>query len=346
MKKAIEIIKTYWKDPVWSKVIAAGIIFVLGSISTGLYSIFKNLYSQISFKDTFKGIWDFLIADIVLTRWVLLVFFALYLILILKPLISFIKEVIVKARTHKKKLEKQNTEIPIATEHSTVLFSYRMAKAFPGIRNVTWFNDPIEARKRLEILLKKPLRFQSGSRECESDPIWWFRGGSALYIERFQKIGRKKALMNINQLKIKRIAAYHGDSYYKDFVYVEAEGEKQTGLYELTKEDIKRHIETFGYSWEEYGLIDYLFFWKKPIRREDYDDGATVIRGKVIDAHDAELRVRYLSDYNFIIAAKGSPYNSHKFDRSSKDYLNGILAGNVQSETFFDFLKIFHKHEE
>ena len=86
--------------------------------------------------------------------------------------------------------------------------------------------------------------------------------------------------------------------------------------------------------------------WSTPIRREDYDDGATVIRGEVRSAMGAELRVRYLSTYNFIIAAKGSPYNSRKFDRESKTYLNGILKGEVEPDAFFEFLNEFEKNEQ
>lgn len=100
-----------------------------------------------------------------------------------------------------------------------------------------------------------------------------------------------------------------------------------------------------GYSWEEYGIIKNKIGWQIPIRREDYDDGATVINGKVIDALDAKLRTRYLTEYNFIIAAKGSPYNSQRFDRHSKNLFNGILRNTIAPEQLFDFLKGFKKNE-
>ncbi len=319
MDKWIEKIKEYWKDPVWSKVIAAGIIFIIGTLLTSLYAIFQTIFSKISFIDTFKSIRNFLAKDITSPLWTLVLLGIVFLILTLKPIVLFCKEILNKIR--KPKTIKSKNEIPFATEHSTVLFSYRMAKAFPGLRDLAWFNKPAEAIQRLQLLLKEPLRFKNGSMECESDPIWWFRGHSALFIDKFEKLGCKKVLMNIEQLKIKRIAAFHSNSYYRDFVYVETFGEKQTGLYNIAKDDIKIHIENFGYNLEEYGLIKFLYFWKKAIRREHYDDGATVIRGKVVDAKDAKLRVRYITDYNFIIAAKGSPYNSTKFDRESKRYL-------------------------
>lgn len=347
MKKIILIIKENWKDPVWSKVIAAGIIAILGFLLTTLYSLVISLIDSISFKDSINEVLTFLDNEIKISIWLVLVLSILYLILIFNPVISFIVNVTRKISSPKTNIiEEKKPELPRATEHSTSLFYQRMASAFPGIRDVTWFNEPNVALDRLEILLKNPLRFKSDLRECESDPIWWFRGGSALYIEKFKRTGRKKALMNIDQLKIKRIAAYHGDSYYKDFVYVEVEGEKQAGLYNLKDEDIKRHISTFGYSWEEYGLIKNKIGWTTPIRREDYDDGATVIRGKVREAFDAKLRVRYLSKYNLIIAAKGSPYNSIKFEKESKEYLNQILKNEIEPEVFFEILKGYNKNEQ
>ena len=338
-------IKENWKDPVWSKVIATGIIGIIGFVLTTLYSFAITLIDKIPIKESFLKTWNILNQDTSIKVWFLTLLIVFYIILIFKPLILFIKDIVLKI-TNPKEQKKTEPELKRATEHSTALFSYRMSGAFPGIRDITWFENPKEAVKRLEILLEEPLRFKSGSHECESDPIWWFRGGSALFIDKFKKIGRKKILLNIKQLKIKKIAAYHGDSYYKDFVYVEVEGEKQTGLYNLKPKDIENHIEHFGYSWEEYGVIKNWFGWKIPIKREDYDDGATVIRGNVRNAMNAKLKVKYLSKYNFIIAAKGSPYNSRKFCRESKFYLNGILKGEVKTDSFFDFLKTFTKNEQ
>lgn len=303
------MIKKIWKDPVWSKVIAAGIIFVLGAKP-----------------------------DLLL--WI----FVIFLIFRLKPMISFVRGIFNKI-SNPQIIKSHLNKIPFATEPSTVLFSYRMAQSFPGLRGLAWFNRPSEAIKRLQILLKEPLRFENDSMDYESDPIWWFRGHSALNIERFEKLGRRRVLMGYEQLKIKRIAAFYSNSYCRDFVYVETFAEKQTGLYGLKKAEIKWSIEKFGYSREEYGLIRNLYFWKKPISREQYDDGATIIRGNVVNANDAELRVRYLSDYNFIIAAKGSPYNSSKFCRDSRQYLDGILTGEIEFDDFFKFMQNLNKNE-
>ena len=73
-------------------------------------------------------------------------------------------------------------------------------------------------------------------------------------------------------------------------------------------EDIERNIKQYGYCREEYGF----YKDKIAISREEYDDGSAVINGKVTDTKGSKLRVRYLSSYNFIIAAKQF---SNKFSR-------------------------------
>lgn len=227
------------------------------------------------------------------------------------------------------------------TIHSTAFFSQRLAQAFPGQRGLKWY-EPQEAIKRFERLFKQPLKFQNGTHGCVGDPVWWFRGGTAMYIEKFKKLGKKKILLDIDELSLNRIAVYISSSYYKSFVYIETKGEKQTGLYNIDESGIKRHIDTFGYSYEEFGLLN----GKTEISRQKYDDGATVQKGKVINFSDAELRVRYLSNYNFIVCAKQSPYNSRKFCRETKDMFNEILKGNMKAEDFFEYLENDYEKEE
>lgn len=332
----------YWTDPVWSKVISAGIIAVVGSVLAAIYVLLKSLYDKVSFKSVAIQVVDYFkltteVNNLIL--WLSLIILAWTVYSFFK---SFIKDIISKIRTKTvvESTEKPK-EFPTITEHSTVFFSYRLAKAFPGQRGLMWY-EPKTAVERFKILFQEPLQFKSeGHYGCMPDPIWWFRGGSALFIDRFKVLSKTKILMGWDELEIKRVAVYISESYYKCFVYVEAKGEKQTGLYNFKPEDIKRHIDTFGYSIEEYGLLG-----KNPIRREQYDDGATVIKDKVVDATSADLRVRFLSDYNFIIAAKQSPYNSNKFNRESKEYFNDILQGKQTAETFFEFLETFEKRED
>ncbi|MBB1139020.1 MULTISPECIES: hypothetical protein [Myroides] len=338
MDKIKDKIKEYWKDPVWSKVIASGVLAVLG----GLFYLMKKIILSISLKEIYESIRTFLLIRIEISMWIFLLTSLVLIILIINYLLLFLSNV------KKKIFYKENSikeERPNASEPSTTLFSSRMAKTFPGLRGLEWFNSPSESTNRLQMLLQNPLTYKNGTLNCESDPIWWFRGTSSFFISKFNKIGRSKVLMDISQLKIKKIAAYHGDSYFRDFVYVETSAELPTGVREISKEEIQKYIKEFGYYQEEYGLIKYLLFWKKPIKREHYEDGATKVWGKIIDASDAELRIRYLSKYNFIIAAKGSPYNSRKFEDESKYYLDGLLTNEVDFDEFFTFLKTFKKKE-
>jgi hypothetical protein len=76
---------------------------------------------------------------------------------------------------------KQDTLPSLGGESSTVFFSIRFAKAFPGVRGIQWFRNPIEAVKRLEIFFTSPLVFRDGH------PIWWWRSGN-MYIQSFSKL--------------------------------------------------------------------------------------------------------------------------------------------------------------
>lgn len=344
MSKFKLILKENWKDPVWSKVIAAGIISILGVLITSIHSLITTIFSKISFKQALIKTLDFLNYSISIKIWVFILCLCTYFIFIFKPFVKLIKEIIFKINSSKK-IKKKKAELPIINEESTTLFNYRVARAFPGARGITWFKNPITAVKRLEILLQKPLMFKTNNIEFNTDPIWWFRGYSSLQIEKFEKIGKKRISINIQELKIKKIAVYTDGSYYKDFIYVECEGEKQTGINEFSLEDIKRNIESFGYCSEEFAIIKNKFGWSTPIRREHYDDGSTVVRGKVKEINNAKLKVKFITDYNFIIAAKESPYNSIKFESKSKQFLNGILSKDVSYQEFFDFMKSFNKYE-
>lgn len=234
-------------------------------------------------------------------------------------------------------------------ENSTVFFSGRAAKAFPGIRGLHWINDPKAAVYHLSRLLEPPLTFKSRLRSNPNlvgnlDPIWWFRGSRNMGIDSFQKISDTKVLLNYYELEISKIAVYRCSEYYREFVYVETLPEKSVDIYNITQEDIDRMIESWGYANEEYGWLNGM-----AITREEYDDGAALIDRKIIDARDAKLRVRYLSKYNFIICAQLAPYNSSKFDQASNDYINGILQGTHKLEDLLEdvMLKLpRHRYEE
>lgn len=106
-------------------------------------------------------------------------------------------------------------------------------------------------------------------------------------------------------------------------------------------------IKDFGYVDEEYGVYKpYPFYWKK-ITKQEEDDGSTKIFGKLVkmDKDKVESRCRFLTDYNFIIAAKGSPFNCQAFDRTSEPYFRGLLEKTVTDEEFNEYLLRFPKKE-
>ena len=221
-------------------------------------------------------------------------------------------------------------------DNSTTFFDYRFAKAFPGVRGIQEFVDPKECVDRLEILLRKPL-----NKKGLTSPIWWFRGSSNLHIREFFRISESKFLMNRDEIEINRIVVYGAPEYYKKFVYVEAKPEKSIGLYEsVTEEHIEEYRKSYGEYHEEYAVYNGI-----PITRAEYDDDAAVIDGKVVDLENkAELRVRYLTPYNFIICAQFNPINETKNDAVLKRYLNGVLEGKYRVEHIVEFVDSLGRH--
>jgi len=232
-------------------------------------------------------------------------------------------------------LEKDDIQL---YNESTPFFAHRFAKAFPGVRGVRWFDDPVTAIKRLELLLKKPLKGKE-----VGDPIWYFRGSSCLNISKFSVLDTDKCLIDVEECKIKRIAAYGGSSYFRNFVYVELMAEPPTGVYGFTTvEYIERVLLSRGYACEEYGLYN-----NTPITRAEFDDGAAEIDGDVVDVSGkAALRVRYLTPYNFVICAKFHPFNSKEGDELTKECLDGLLEGTMNFEEFTKRSECLPRHSK
>ena len=211
--------------------------------------------------------------------------------------------------------------------HSTVFFADRFAQAFPGVRGVSWFEDADQIKMRLLTLLQQPLTFSN------QRPVWWWRDGN-LHIERFECTGDREFLMDCYELRIRKIAAVHPGSYNRVFVYVETEPMATCGLYK--GQNIAAGVDRHGYYDEEFGLVD----GKIMVTRGEYDDGATLIGGKLQDIRGrAELRVRYLTPFNFLVASVGSPINSPEFDRQIKELMNRMLKGEDALETIIDNLR-------
>ncbi len=78
-------------------------------------------------------------------------------------------------------------------------------------------------------------------------------------------------------------------------------------------------------------------YLKKIFENPEYDDGTAVIDGIVVDMkNEAELRIRYLTPYNFIICAQFNPVNE-KNDSIMKIYIDGILQGRYSINDIVKF---------
>lgn len=140
--------------------------------------------------------------------------------------------------------------------------------------------------------------------------------------------------MDCDEIKVKRIVVYAAGEYYKKFVYVEAYPEEETGLYQYDNEHIKSWADKYGYYKEEYAEYE-----NKRVTRSEYDDGAAVIDGKVVDLKgEAKLRIRYITPYNFIICAQFNPINNDNYDDMIVTLLNGILKGQNSVEEIVEFV--------
>lgn len=220
----------------------------------------------------------------------------------------------------------------------TSFFDYRFGKAFPGVRGLKEFNDSEECIERLEILLQQPL---NKNKMNMSDPIWWLRGSSNNEIPSFERLDKTRILIDDKQLDVKKVIVYASPTYYKKFVYVETKPEEATGLYEKpSKEQIDYWVEHIGSYFEEYAV-----YKDKLIKRTEYDDGAAIIDGKVVDLENrAKIRTRYLTPYNFLICAKWNPLNETKYDSKVEKILYGILKGTHTIKDLTDFCNKLPRH--
>ena len=213
-------------------------------------------------------------------------------------------------------------------QNTTSLFSDRFSRAFPGVRSIQTFDSPSEAIVRLSRLLEAPLAVKMNDQEAQ--PVWWFRGDGELAITAFERLDNDTVLINEKELKIKRVIAANSRSYHQCFVYLEARALEPVGIYNHDEQKNKRQIDTMGYSYEIYGLYQRKFL----VTHGQYDDGAALIDGKLVDfeAGTCERRKRYLSSYNILIAAHESPINNQSFDSILKSTMDNILKGSEDIE--------------
>ena len=222
---------------------------------------------------------------------------------------------------------------------STPFFDFRIRSAFPGVRGLQIFDDPKICVDRLEILLREPL-----SSSYLKNPIWYFRGSSCRDVPSFHRLSDTKCLMDIDEYEIEKIGVYISDSYYRDLIYIQTKPDNRSGAYTYQNQNYynSSFYQSFGYYREEFGLYNNI-----PITRQEYDDGAADINGKVIPSNGRfKLRVRYLTPYNLVICAKFHPFNSKDGDKITKRYLDGILKGTYSIKEFVDASLLLPKNEK
>lgn len=318
--------------PIWSKVIAGVILMFIGWIVTVIQKID---WQQIRFTDI-QTYWNKIpIATVLIVLSAISIAWALFEII--KRLILYIKRKIQKEKHD----DTSDVHYFNSNRKTTDFFSGRVSDSFPGIRGFKWINNAKTAIERLEILLRKPLKFRLESYDEDGGtitPIWWFSRGSSSEIDTFKVLRypmlfgliRGKVLIGWDEYVINKIGIYHSSGrYYQDMVYVETYPDRRTGLYKKSKDGKK-----FGRFPEEYALFN-----GKKITREEYDDGSAIIKGKPVNCYGSELRARNLARDNFIICAKYAPYNSPEFDHLSMQEFDGILEGKKTFEEVFEELK-------
>ncbi|SFM63703.1 TIR domain-containing protein [Chitinophaga sp. YR627] len=208
-------------------------------------------------------------------------------------------------------------------------FAQRLSSAFPGVRGLKWFDDSQKISQRLKILLRPPLIFEIHPKnrpnvQGKYSPIWWFRGGKSMPIDRIEDLSNGRLLIGKYEYDVDKIAVYVGSSDNESFIYVKVRGESSVFTGITGHNNKSESFLTSGFTREEYAI-----YKNQIITREEFDDGAAEIEGTVINFTESpELRVRCLSPFNFIISAQTSIYNSQISDSSFKVFLDKDLVEN------------------
>jgi hypothetical protein len=179
-------IRKIWADPVFSKVIAAGIIFILGSIGTIIWVLIKSISKKESIMSSFLNVINFMLNASEINNLLILAILSLFLWMFFPFIINFAINIKIKLKNIKKKIKvnlnsDKSKDPQKITVESTVFLWERLTDAFPGQRGICWYNDPKVIVDRLQIALRDPLRFEMEPTAygVMVDPIWWFRDGAS-----------------------------------------------------------------------------------------------------------------------------------------------------------------------
>ncbi len=197
------------------------------------------------------------------------------------------------------------TSMPLGKPH--YFFARRFALTFPGQRGIRTFEEPKDLEKRLKLFFEEPFLFS------DDQPIWYWHDGD-MHIERFKKIGPRIYLMNLYELKLRKISTVYSSDPRRMFIYVETEAMPETGVNKIPGEII-----------EAYGV-----YKDKNVSYEEYMDGSTETNGEIINFDGTEeLRWRPLRDFNFLIAPRTSVINNRNFEDELPVILEAMLNGEA-----------------
>jgi hypothetical protein len=220
---------------------------------------------------------------------------------------------------------------------SDVVFSDRIAKAFPGTRGLEEINDPHLAVDRLGLLLQAPLSYRlsrDGTTE-QIEPVWWFRGGMSLPVWAFERLGPDRVLLDVDEIKVRRIAAYRRPGVpTREFVYVEAEADVPVGVYQYQPDQIGRELaEADAGGYGSYVLEEYALWQGRPIKLAEHDDGAAIIDGVPTIVRGAEARRRFLTRYNVLICGRRNVINTTTDELQLGKLLDDILIRDTNLDS-------------
>lgn len=228
---------------------------------------------------------------------------------------------------------------------SSIIFDGRMRDAFPGLRGDEHIYGE-DAVNRLEILLRSPLYINLDERGGgQKKPFWWFRGGSSLHINNFTRIASDRILMDIFDMQIDYIVPVRQFNIgERNFVYVQVKPDKPTGLYEYPVGWIENYLQTqLDENWGYYFKEEYGIWNDRLITREEYDDGAALLDGKPTDTRGADLRVRYITPYNFILCGQRHVINNTaNIEIQMTKLLDEILLERKTVKDLINFVERLH----
>jgi hypothetical protein len=221
---------------------------------------------------------------------------------------------------------------------SSDIFHARLSDAFPGLRGVEKF-DRKEAIDRLEVLLREPLfiELQNGA---QKNPFWWLRGMSNLHIHKFERLEDNRILLDIKELCVDFIVAVREFANEKrNFVYLQAKPEKETGLYKYDEDWLQEYLNDRLEKNDGYFFYEEYAVWNgRLITRAEYDDDSAIIDGKLTKTSGAELRIRYLTPYNIVICGQDHVLNNSRIDEDVTKVLDDILLGNRSVKDLVAFI--------